>query len=57
MNAKIREALNEADEACEGENYHDRVGLAAEVFDAVESLVAPKDKLKLARAIAQVIQP
>lgn len=52
---KIEDALDAADMEAEGANYHDRVGLARNVFDAVKPLVPESDHVKLAKKIGKAV--
>lgn len=49
---QIEEALEEADSAVEGANYHDRHGLARNIFDAVKDYIRGDDEVAVAKAIA-----
>ncbi len=52
---KIEEALQDADEACEGSNYHDRFGLARYIYKACQNLVPKESRVKLAKAISKAV--
>lgn len=53
----IDEILQECDDACEGANYHDRVGLVGAVWDAVKKYIPRKDAKEAAKAIAEACMP
>lgn len=46
----ILELLDDADSICESDNFHDRIGLASDIFSRIECLVQKKDLLLLAKA-------
>lgn len=52
---KIEEALQNADDDCEGANYHSQVGLAGKIFRACHKLVPKESRLKLAKAISKAV--
>lgn len=52
---KIADALADADMKCEGANYHDRIGLAQRVYDAVSPACHKSDHVVLAKKIAKAI--
>ena len=48
---KIEKLLNDANDECENANYHDRCGMADDLFDSIKNIVDEKNHLILARAI------
>lgn len=46
----ILELLDDADSICESDNFHDRIGLASDIFDTIECLVEKEDLILLAKA-------
>lgn len=53
--AKIDRALSNADDECESANYHNWIGLAGEIYDAVQALVPKPLRATLAGKIAKAI--
>lgn len=54
---KIEDALRRCDEECEDANYHDRYGLAGQVYVAIEDQVPPENRVLAAKRIAKAIAP
>lgn len=52
---KIEDALYEADQDCEGANYHQMVGLAGSIFSGIEKFIPENKKVAAAKAIAKAI--
>lgn len=53
---KIEDHLGNADEECESANFHDRYGMARDIFDRLKTLVPTKNHVELANRISEGIQ-
>lgn len=53
---KVEGILRDADESCEGANYHNLYGLAEKVYSGVKNLVPEQDRVKAAKAIQKAIE-
>lgn len=56
MTNKVREILEAATAECENANYHDRCGMAENLFEAIEVWVPKVNHIAVAEAIAEVVQ-
>ena len=48
---KIEKIIQSAEEECENYNFHDRCGMAEDLFNSIKNIVDEKNHLILARAI------
>jgi hypothetical protein len=48
---KIEKIIQSAEDECEGANFHDRCGMASDLFNSIKNIVDEKNHLILARAI------
>ena len=46
-----QQIIEDTDNECENANYHDRIGIAGDLFDSIKNIVDEKNHLILARAI------
>lgn len=48
---KIEQTIIDAENECENANFHDRCGMATDLFNSIKNIVDEKNHLILARAI------
>jgi hypothetical protein len=54
---QIIDILNDCDMDCEGSNYHDRVGMAPRIYEGIEQFIPEKNRLEVAKIIAESLKP